>query len=189
MDLAALIISVLALAIAVLALPSAFQMWWGAPAIELTQDTAQNSEGKSLNCHIHNRTIGSKFLRRMRVSRQPSGVMVDFSIFRVGDNKMVANTIRPILSTEKEEGRQVIVSSFLPAIFAVVVFNNSKAKVFEEGLDDESDEILLARGRYKLTINVNYAHDRWKTYETEFTVGLTGGDFYWSDDLKLLKSV
>src|SRR3984893_17823850 len=102
---------VLGLVALAMAVPPFIQMFFGAPQIIIRLDHRQliNPNGKSLQVHVTNDIISGKWLRRLRVMRQPTDILAYFSISEAA--KVIVPWEGAKLRTEKEHGKQVTISS------------------------------------------------------------------------------
>lgn len=89
MVVAGFVIALLALVVAIAALPAVFQMIWGRPKITLESWTTNLKGGLLLECNIWNEPVNSKLLRIMRVNRMPAhDVTAHIEIKQAGTNEI-----------------------------------------------------------------------------------------------------
>lgn len=177
-----LILSLIALGISIMTLPTVFQMFWGRPSLEVTLNEHQDMDIKALRCLIGNKPIGNRFLSLIGVIRQPTEILGQLTVSEAGSGKIIAGSIRMYLTTEKEKGKQVALASFRPAILLVAVYKDSGVSLLMD-VDEQLDSphnIKLERGRYKVTCAITYSHNRVLKCTGEFLVGETISDFYWT---------
>jgi hypothetical protein len=74
-------LSVVASVIGLVTLPTAFQMFWGRPKIELTFHETRTDGYALMRCYISNEPINSRVIRKLGVSRTVTNVTADFEIF------------------------------------------------------------------------------------------------------------
>jgi hypothetical protein len=84
--------------------------------------------------------------------------------------------VRPDLKTEREFGRQVALSSFFPAIFSVVMYDNEGTSIVR---NEQDSRIALDRGRYRMEASIVYSHDKFFEFTSEFVVGDGAAELYW----------
>jgi hypothetical protein len=165
---------VLALVAIAVAVPPFIQMFWGAPKLSLGLSDDYHGSTKRLTVDVRSRMVTRKWLRKMNVIRQPTEALVDFSISEAG--KTIVPMVRANLITEKEHGKQVTISTVFPAIFVPIICEDGNVKVVR---DQEDEEILLKRGRYRIDIDLLFGHDRMIKGHAEFIVGDTPENSYW----------
>lgn len=185
MDLAAIIVATLALVISVMALPTVFQMFWGGPIISVqlaVADLAGN--GKVLRCYVVNEPVRNRFLRWLRIVRQATEVLADFSVVEAGSGTVILNRTRAKLRTDKEHALQVTVSSFLPAIVPIAVHANGITEILRD--DDSKAPITLDRGKYRISLDIIHSHDKIFGCSAEFAVGKTKDEIYWCTELPVI---
>ena len=171
-----IILGLVALAMAV---PPFIQMFFGAPQIIIRLDHRQliNPNGKSLQVHVTNDIISGKWLRRLRVMRQPTDILAYFSISEAA--KVIVPWEGAKLRTEKEHGKQVTLSTLFPAIFSPVIWEDERARVNLD-TDDGRGTVFLHSGQYLIVINIIYGHDKRVERQATFVVGDTMDRTYWA---------
>jgi hypothetical protein len=174
----ALILSVVALGIGIVTLPTAFQMFWGRPSIFLSLNDHHVNGVKALRCMVGNKPVTNQFLKLVGVIRQPD-VLAHYGVYESGSGKVIIGLVRPHLKTDKEYGKQVTLASFVPAIFSVVIHDDHGTRlVLEENLDSEP-RVVLERGRYRIECEITHSHYHAFKFHAEFSVGDTDADLYW----------
>jgi hypothetical protein len=88
-SLVALICSIIALAIGVMTLPTAFQMFFGRPKIAFDFCDRHRGDVHLLHCDISNEGIKSRFLRFIGVTRSRTDISAFFAIFEYGTDKVI----------------------------------------------------------------------------------------------------
>src|SRR5712691_5616336 len=83
-------IALVALVLALIALPTVFQMLWGRPQIEIRFLKHDIGNASALLCACHNRPISNRFFRALGVVRESADISVGFQIFdenmkKIGD--------------------------------------------------------------------------------------------------------
>lgn len=179
---AAFIISLIALGVGAMTLPTAFQMWWGKPRLELDLKAREIMGVQTLKCHITNGPIKNKFLRWLGVVRQSTDVLGMFQVSEAGSGKILASGVRAKFSSERDEGLryQATISSVIPIAAPIVVSKNGRTRIYEGDADEHQDDIVLPRGRYKMTITIVHSHDVIERFRAEFVVGLKSEEVQWA---------
>jgi len=90
MVLAALIVGIVALVVAILGLPAAFQRLWGRPKISLERGTGNLADAVFLECKIWNEPINNILLKAMGVNREAADDLTALiEIKEAGSNKVI----------------------------------------------------------------------------------------------------
>jgi len=177
------VLSLIALTISIMALPTVFQMLWGGPSLQVNLDDRQVENNKTLRCSIVNKPVKNRFFSGVGVIRQPTEILGEIAISEAGSGRIIADSIRMYLATEKEMGKQVTLSSFLPATLLVAICKEGGVSFIIEPSDnlDSSHNIPLERGRYKIMCTIYHSHHKRLKFTGEFLVGETLTDFYWTE--------
>jgi hypothetical protein len=101
MELAALIIGVVALIISMMALPTVLQMFWGRPRVRIDFSSWDNP--KRLVCELHYVPITNPILWRLGVRRESSVISVYFNISEAETNRTILDTARARLFDPAED--------------------------------------------------------------------------------------
>src|ERR1700730_13998545 len=97
MEIAALVIAVVGLVVGVIALamalPTALQMFCGAPRILFNFSEINAGDGrKMLYCDLSNAPVENRVLRRLGVRRDPTVITARFRICEAGSNSIMMDT-------------------------------------------------------------------------------------------------
>ena len=179
-------LSIVALVISVVSLPATFQMLWGGPRLGAEVIDVYAGGVKALQVHVHNESVMNRFLRAMRVHREQTDIFGRFSVAEAGSGKIILGSTRIEFETEKENGRQVTLASFLPAIFVPAVYREDQVIIILDDDLNSARNIKLDQGRYRITCSIYYLHCSFK-FTAEFLVGATISEFYWSGEPKILR--
>ena len=93
------VLSGVAFGLAVVTLPTAFQMWWGKPAVRVTFTADRREMGVGLKCFIANDRV--KGWRKKLAYREPANNLCMFCTIRDGKGGLVGDMIRPTINIEK----------------------------------------------------------------------------------------
>ena len=96
-----------ALLAGVVVLPRACQRLWGRPEIEIAFDESVGNNSKVLVCHLYNRPIRNRFLRRIGVRRESARVTAEYMVIDKRSGKRVVDLTQAVFvrqdqSTAKE---------------------------------------------------------------------------------------
>lgn len=150
---AAFVISLCALVVAVMTLPTVFQMLWGKPRIKYRFGKTDDKDGMVLSCELINKPITNHILKILGVRRVPVMVMVSFQIFEEGTKKPVYTGVIPHIVTHSGAIAQRVMlnSSIAPITVPIILVRKKDGKVFQS--EDELREALPTGSYYvKLTL-------------------------------------
>lgn len=89
MEVAAFVISIVALAVAVVTLPTVFQMWFGRPLLNIKVQEHNRSTGqKDFMCEIYSSPVDFMLLRKIGVTRDDITVGAGFEVSEFRTKKM-----------------------------------------------------------------------------------------------------
>jgi hypothetical protein len=177
-EIASFVISLVALGIGLLSLPTIFQMYWGAPIITLETNKSHKEDWHVLRIYVQQPMVENKLMRRLGVLRQPTDVTVRYEVIENPTGRLVLESQFPKLKTDKEYGRLVTLSGFFPAIFSVATKNGSEAFLISHD-DENGNNIPLDAGRYNVVITAIYAMHKKKEKAFSFTVSRDCSYFAW----------
>jgi len=92
MEVAALVIGLIALLVSAVSVPSALQMFWGGPLLRFDFGELDGSDMKVFYCTIYNVPIQNRTLQKVGVRREPAVISVRFRICEAGSNRIVLDT-------------------------------------------------------------------------------------------------
>jgi hypothetical protein len=177
----ALICSIVALAIGVVTLPTAFQMFFGRPKIAFDFDDRHKGGMHLLHCDISNEGIKSRFLRFIGVTRSRAEISAFLEIFEYKTDRVILPQTPARITTDREEGWQVSLPfSVAPARIAIIVDNDAGASVVPQG---DSEIMSLEVGKYRIEIDI--ITDTQKSFKgTKYAIiGQRGDRAYWADNV------
>lgn len=151
MVVAALVISLCALAVAAMTLPTAFQMFWGKPKITKQFSSVDDTQSITLVCEVRNEPIRNNILRILGVRRASVIMTASFQIFEQGTNKPVRNGAIPYIITHDGHWgqRAALESSISPITIPIIFVRKRDGKVFQyenpyfETVDDLQNALPL----------------------------------------------
>jgi hypothetical protein len=155
---ASLILSIIALIVGVVTLPTVFQMWFGRPRIETKVRHQEWSDQKRFICEIYNSYIDSKVLRTIGVSRDDVTISAGYEILEAGTNRTVVNQNRAMLyplSDVGSKGLRIRLEDAFPAAFVCMIYTNGKLFVQL----DNGEEKELSSGRYIVHVVIATKHE------------------------------
>ena len=153
------VLSVVAFGIGLMTLPTAFQMWWGRPTIDV-KFTVDRREGMvGLKCFLTNPPVRG-WRKKLGVYRETANNLCIILTIREGGTKLlVADMARPRINVERGESAiRVDLHSGLPGI-AVIFYqaaDDKGAKINSK--QDESDDPIIEPGEYECYVKVVWAN-------------------------------
>lgn len=179
---AAFTISVIALVVAIIALPTVFQMVWGRPNVDVifTDSKDKRNQRKYLHCQIVNLPLENRLLQRFGVYRRPiDDVHAFFSVEDIKIHKMVVTDIMASVYTTQNAEQMISVS--LPASTIPALINLVEAR--NDGYTNtiahyEPKNIQLPVGKYCAIIKVKTS-EKEKEFRRNFFVGNKQEDLHW----------
>ena len=175
-----LCVSSLALGAAVVTLPTAFQMWWGRPSLDIQFNTARREGVVVLQCLIFNKKIKSKLLRFLGVYRRDQANInyVGARIEKSGSRDLVGES-RLLLDVEDESPsyRKTLAAGF-PATATVAFHGYGKESAHLDSNKKKTDPKPIEPGEYECEVVVHYDNMEYKT-RNRLIVGNIYSDTYW----------
>lgn len=156
MALVALIISIIALMVATLTLPTIFQMIWGRPKLMICFDVIEGDDSRFLVVRVYNQPIKNRFLRLLGVRTEAAeDVNARVIIKEYRSQKVISDVVADIKTyTGLPDAQRICLpASIFPASIGIVEVKDSdgKAKVYEK-------DIFLITGSYSVSVQVISAH-------------------------------
>ncbi|MGO9786668.1 MAG: hypothetical protein ACLPL5_07665 [Stellaceae bacterium] len=130
MEVAGIVISVVALGLGLMALPTVFQMFFGRPKLDLGEDEYTGPDGKSLFITVKNRPIKNRFLKFIRVVREVGDVSAFFDIQQQGSNLFVAKDISGSLHNSALRESGLMVRAFPGRTIGLTVIHFEKGTAY-----------------------------------------------------------
>ena len=175
-------ISVIALVLAIIALPPVLQMVWGRPNVDVifSDSKDKRNQRKYLHCQIVNLPLENRLLQRLGVYRRPiDDVHAFFSVEDIKTHKMVVTDIMASIYTTQNAEQMISVS--LPASTIPALINLVEAR--NDGYTNtiahyEAKNIKLPVGEYRAFIRVKTS-EKGKEFRRNFFVGNKQEDLHW----------
>jgi hypothetical protein len=181
MDIAALIIAIIALAASAVTLPTAFQMFWGGPKLGINVADLDGPDGKRLACNIFNAPVKSRILRRLGVHREPIIISADFQICESGSNRVMLDTARASLidigGASGQGTPRANLVDHIPLTFICLIHTNDGKVIAAD--PQKMTSVLLPPGRYRINVSVRCGDRIFSNCRREITVGERPIDTYW----------
>ena len=181
MEITALVVGVIAILMSGVALPAAFQMFWGGPLVRFGFSEYDGPEGRRLLCEISSVPVQNRFLQKCGVRREPAIISARFRIYEAGSNRVVLDTTQARLvdyGDEDNKGsiRATVVDNFgVSFVCAMHTKDNNHANAIDLFKEIAPD---LAPGRYRVDIDVICGHKTF-SHSREMTVGVRPIHTYW----------
>jgi len=141
-----------------------------------------------LRYFVSSQPITNKFLKWILVRPDPTDISVNFTVCESGSGKVVVHLVRAQIKNERGEyANQVALASFIPAIVAIVICDDSGARIITEENVDADHGVPIERGRYRAKFTVIYSHNNFFEFAAEFTAGTKPDELYWVGKPKILR--
>ena len=153
------VLSLIAFGLAVVTLPTAFQMWWGRPAIEI--DFAEQSVdiGVGLNCNITNCFIENEFLTLLGVRRTAAyDLGVKATIRESGTGKFIWSGLVKIYTEKNDSSFRIDLHPGIFAFATIIFQERGKTTVCLSPMDEDED-VKIEPGEYECEINVVWGQE------------------------------
>jgi hypothetical protein len=173
------VIGVIGTAVGVVAIPTVFQMFGGAPKLTLTYGSGMDGDVKHLYCVVRNEPVTNRLYRLLRVTRQSCDAEAGFQICKEGDEPLGNGTIRAIWTESNkpdQASKRVTLGTIMPRSFNVAIWHEGRAIASHPHKED--DIIEIPPGTYVVNIAVIYG-DQWLTESRELHIGNESEKTFW----------
>jgi hypothetical protein len=181
MELAGLIIAIVALVISIMALPTALQMFFGRPRLWVDFQEMDSDIGKRVVCMIYNTSIQNRSLNKIGVKRDPAIISATYQIRESGTNRVMLDTARGYLidigGNLNQGAPRATLLEDAPVSFSCLLHKKADGEVIAMNLDTRQ-QIVLPPGRYRVDIAVRSGSTEFRG-SREVTVGETPATTYW----------
>jgi hypothetical protein len=180
MEVVALVLAILAVALGLMAIPPILQMIWGKPRITIAFTTHSRDGSKALTCSVSNPPVTNRLLKVLGVTRRAAvGTITGFSISEYGTGRIVVpNIAEELASTPNAPAVPVLhfVASRISSGFPVAIMETKQAKV--HSLDAALQRHDLPPGTYVCRVKIMWGSDK-KEAERSFVLGASPETFEW----------
>lgn len=179
------ILSFTAFGIAIVALPTILQMFWGRPLLRVEFDRAVEDQERMLAVYLKNPPIKSRTLSRMGVRRESiQSLAASFQIAEVGSGRVLDPIRHGIFFTDEELEPRPKERVALPPTYSVATsFGVAKWMPDTNSVVVPPDRLRgalpLAAGYYLAKVVVMVDGEP-KNYERRFKVGANPDDLVWT---------
>lgn len=172
-------LGLVALVVALMALPTVFQMHWGRPQIDFIFGAVTDRQSTVLQCTIRNRPINSRVLRALGVRRDAANVI---AAYKIHGPEFVTELIHPKLASYKDNGEQIeLAAGPVGASMGIIFIRDSNAYIVEDPRFREkrdSPMVPIASGTYHAGIVV-FCGEKNFIREAQFVITANAGNSYW----------
>ncbi len=178
MEIASLVISIIALVVALMAIPTILQMFFGRPHLNFEADDFTGPEGKILVIAIKNLAVKSRLLRLMGVERETGDVNAFFDIQELGTGKIIARAVTGLMQTThlREIGLQARSAPGFTVGLTIISSRNGQAAVVDGR--QELPPTPLSNGHYIAHIAVVRGQNTYRI-DQSFRVGNADHETVW----------
>lgn len=179
-----IIVSFIAFGIALVALPTVLQMFWGRPVLELEFSRAVEDRTRALVVFVKNPPVKSRLLKGLRVRRDTiQSLTASFRVSESGSRKVIAPILHALFYTDEELNPIARQRISLPPTYTVGT--SFSVAVWKD--DEEGTVLVPDRLRQPLRLNPGLYHvqvimlvdGQQKRYERRFLVGERADDLVW----------
>jgi hypothetical protein len=174
MEIASLIIGIVALALAV---PTVLQMYFGRPRLAITSDDFTGSEGRILVVSIKNAPV--RLLRWLGVEREAGDVTAFIDIQEQGSNRYLERTLPALI--ESAPMRSIgILGKLLPGFsVGVIVLSTKDGRASIVTAKAEQQTIAISPGHYIAHVDILRGQTSHRVWQA-FRVGYQDHETIWA---------
>ncbi|HEY4374895.1 MAG TPA: hypothetical protein VGN52_23440 [Burkholderiales bacterium] len=175
------------LVVAIMALPSVFQMLWGRPQINFELASRMENGASVLCCKLFNQPIKNRILIWMGVKRESANIYGAYKIWNVEAGRFVfTDVIQPLLVTQEDNAIHLeLRPGVLGAAFAVICVAEGNAYVVQNEKQIKNPEIekgtVLSPGNYRVPIIIFCGEAKF-IKSAEFVITADPMNSYWIGD-------
>ena len=175
-------IALIALGLAVVALPTVFQMFWGRPSItvEFTRD-----EQGDLFCEIYNRPVSNPFLTLLGVRREAASITAGILIQNEDTQEVVLGTTIPAIVIDDQLmnlDKTHLPPSHSPLSTMIVQISGHGAGAY----NSNGQRIQLPTGTYRMEMIVTAGENKTKK-QRNFVVTTEPRNSYWAGESRIIQ--
>ena len=171
-------LGVIAIALGIIVLPTALQMFCGRPKIEFEFSVVGDKKNSALQCKILNRPIESKFLTWLGVRRENAHIFAAYRVENTDTGEIVVDLMQPIIVSKGRRGKEFeLTSSFLGVSIAIAWISEQGVYALEEEIDKKA--IPLKSGIYSVPLMV-FCGEKSFPVRRNFVVTSNPIDTYWA---------
>ncbi len=150
-----IVLSAVAFGLAVVTLPTAFQMWWGRPSLAVEFERERFDSGVGLCCRIRNAPVRNKLLSALGVVRETAhGVAANEIITESGSGKVLVRRRLKISVEGADPTPSVDLHTGIRAVALVVFQATDDASAVASPTTGEDSDILMGPGQYDCEVTV-----------------------------------
>ena len=150
-----IVLSAVAFGLAVVNLPTAFQMWWGRPSLAAEFERERLDPGVGLICLIRNVPVRNKLLAALGVVRETvHGVAANAIITESGSGKVLSRHRLEISVEGADRSPSVDLHAGIRAVAIVVFQATDDASAVASPIIGEDSGILMEPGQYDCEVTV-----------------------------------
>ena len=174
------VLSLIAFGLAVVTLPTAFQMWWGKPRIEVNFEKCRVHGGASLVCIVRNRPVDNRILRSLGVRSSPANRIGVFSSIRTSGTKALVGQGRSGINVENvDKSHLVDLYAGTKAWVILVIHNDDGSSAKINTLGNQKD-ISVEPGEYEYEFKLQWGENSIKKMK-HFYVGKRPDETNWQE--------
>lgn len=173
-------LGLLGVVLALVALPTAFQMFFGRPTIEFVCSVEHGDKGSILQCRLLNPAIENRFLKWLGVRREAAYIHAAYKIWSQETGELIVDLTAPLLVSTTDNAQALELRPTLFGVTFALVLCNQQG-VFALAEKPNKEVIRLDPGNYNAPVVVFCGEKRF-VKNCAFVVTSNPMNSYWSDD-------
>ena len=153
------VLSVIAFVLVVWTVPTACQMWWGRPSIDVEFRTQSLDPGVGLECLITNKIISNKILKNIRVRRDAAYQLSATAIIREGrTGKFIAQEKLKIESGGDKSLFRIDLHAGI-AVWTTVVYRPRGSETAYLAPWKDKEDVEMKVGEYECEVRIEWGQE------------------------------
>ena len=156
-----ILLSVVAFLVGIVTLPTAFQMWFGRPSINVEFGTDRMDAGTSLKCYMYNDSIKKKWLKFLGVRREPAHDVA--AVVAIKDHPKGKVLARARLRMNVEKGQSLVradIHAGGPATSVILYHQKGEIGARLKDHDESIEDQLIGPGEYETELEIVWGQER-----------------------------
>jgi hypothetical protein len=176
-------LGIIGVGLALLALPTVFQMIWGRPRIEFEFEERTEDGKKVLACRIFNRAVKNPVLKFLKVRREVAHISAAYTVHNDATGNRIVSLTQPIFVTQRGHSKEIELAPTITGALVGIVFANDQGVFAAEAAHGQSGDqpaTLLPPGTYSVPLVVFCGEEPF-SISRSFVVTQRPLDSYWAD--------
>jgi hypothetical protein len=165
------------LAISILAIPAALQMFFGRPSPRLAFETVSSATHVALQCHITNKPVQSRVLKALGITRQSTTITAALRFMEQGTNKELVVDMLPLSQGLGGPSQDVAdLTAVWPLVVAPIAWVRSDTSA---SVQSKSKTKQISEGTYIAKIDIRTEHGQRISVSKTVYVGSNPDGLHW----------